>query len=164
MSSTEDLLLPSDTRIMSLWLVWSTLMRPLKPRPMLRNLQARAESTVHAGGIIGLIQHSAEGQQMGKLAGDGMLLHEPAPARGRQIKPCTAACEPVCFEADREVWHQMRNVDTHWLNLLLVFSCSAALMACCVASLASMPVSSSSALPSKESCSSVKRSKLPVNW
>ena len=41
MSSTGDLLIPSDTRMMSLWLVWSTLMRPLKPRPVLRNLQAR---------------------------------------------------------------------------------------------------------------------------
>ena len=58
----------------------------------------------------------------------------------------------------------MRNVGPHWLNLLLVFSCSAALMACCVASLASMPASSSSALPSNESCSAVRRSTLPVSW
>ncbi len=93
-----------------------------------------------------------------------MHWHMPATARCRQIKPCTAACEAVCVEANREASHEMRIVDTHWLNLLLVFSCSAALMACCVASLASMPVSSSSALPSNELCSAVRRSTLPVNW
>lgn len=61
MSSTGDLLVPSDTRMMSLWLVWSTLMRPLKPRPVLRNLEAGAEFAVQAGATLGLIQHSAEG-------------------------------------------------------------------------------------------------------
>ena len=55
MSSTEDLLVPSDTRMMSLWLVWSTLMRPLKPRPVLRNLQAGPQVTVHAGGSVEVI-------------------------------------------------------------------------------------------------------------
>ena len=93
-----------------------------------------------------------------------MRLHMPAAARCRRIMPCTAACEPVHVGSTQESVTAGVECDTHWLNLLLVFSCSAALMACCVASLASMPVSSSSALPSNELCSAVRRSTLAVNW